>query len=112
MYVHVQAYWFMFSSAFPTGAPPSLWGFEHRGTLMIGTYEHIVTSTSKATTRKSNLPPTTKSNQQTSLLSYSQGKRMIHSKWHLTPPIYPRQSVMLTEKREAQNKLLGEGEVS
>lgn len=75
MYVHVPAYWFMLSSAFPTGAQPSLWGFECGGTHMIGTYErcHIVTSTSKATTRKSNPPPTTKSNQQTSLLSYSQG---------------------------------------
>lgn len=75
MYVHVQAYWFLFSSAFPTGAQPSLWGFERRGTHMIGTYErcHIVTSTLKATTRKSNPPPATKSNQQTPLLSYSQG---------------------------------------
>lgn len=75
MYVHVQAYWFMFSSAFPTGAQPSRWGFKHRGTHMIGAYErcHTVTSTLKATTRKSNPPPTTRSNQQTSLLSYSQG---------------------------------------
>lgn len=37
---------------------------------------------------------------------------MIHTEWHLTPPFYPCQPAMLTEKREAQNKLLREGEVS
>lgn len=35
---------------------------------------------------------------------------MIHTKWHLTPPFDPRQSVMLTEEREALSKLLREGE--
>lgn len=35
--MYVQAYWFMFLSAFPTGAQPALWGFKHGGTHMIGT---------------------------------------------------------------------------
>lgn len=33
---------------------------------------------------------------------------MIHAKWHLTPPFYLYQSVMLTEEREALSKLLRE----